>query len=131
MAADMVFAKNREGEMLAVIDVTNQAFSIATNETELGAMAEQYIREAGQRREIPEALREALQNSMLGRGLISTTETYLDGMSTYLLKLGPENLGKGATPIDLRIAASFPAFTTRLRLQDMARLLAEGLLDSM
>jgi hypothetical protein len=131
MAADMVFAKNGEGEKLAVIDVTNRAFSIVTNETELGAMAEQYIREAGQHREIPEALREAFQNSMLGRGLMSTTESYLDGMSTYLLKLGPENLGKGATPIDLRIAASFPAFAARLRLQDMARLLAAGLADSM
>lgn len=131
MGTGIVYAKNEEGEELAVIDVTNPAFAIAPAEAELAAMAEQYIREAGQRREIPEAMREALRNSMLGRGLISATETYLDGMSTYLLKLGPENLGKGATPIDLRIAASFPAFTTRLRLQDMARLLAEGLVGSM
>jgi hypothetical protein len=127
MGTGIVYAKNEEGEELAVIDVTHPAFAVAANEAELAAMAEQYIREAGQRREIPEPMREALRNSMLGRGLISATETYLDGMSTYLLKLGPENLGKGATPIDLRIGASFPAFTTRLRLQDMARLLAEGL----
>jgi hypothetical protein len=131
MATEIVFAKNEEGETLAVIDVTNPAFAVAITEAELGAMTEQYIREAGQQREIPEGLREALQNSMLGRGLMSATGTFLDGMSTYLLKLGPENLGKGATPIDLRIAASFPAFATRLRLQDMARLLAEGLAGSM
>jgi hypothetical protein len=120
-----------DGVRMAVIDVTHPAFAVAANEAELAAMAEQYVREAGQRREIPEALREALRNSMLGRGIISATETYLDGMSAYLLKLGPENLGEGATPIDLRIASSFPAFATRLRLQDMARLLAEGLAGSM
>jgi hypothetical protein len=131
MGKEIVYAKNEEGEDLAVIDVTNPAFAIAPSDAELAALAEQYIREAGQQRVIPEALREALRKSMLGRGLISTTETYLDGISTYLLKLGPENLGKGATPIDLRIAASFPAFTTRLRLQDMARLLADGLAGSM
>jgi len=51
-------------------------------------------------------------------------------MSTYLLKLGAENLGESASPIDRRIAASFPAFTTRLRLQDVARLLADGLAGS-
>src|SRR5262249_20944745 len=53
----------------------------------------------------------------------------LSGMSTYLLKLGPDSLGEGATPIDRNIAASFPAFATRLRLQDMARLLADGALN--
>ncbi len=127
MAKGMVYAKNDEGEELAVIDVTSPAFAITPSETEVEAMAEQYIREMRQQREIPEALREALRRSLLGRGLMSTGQTYLDGMSTYLLKLGPDNLGKRATPIDLRIAASFPAYATRLRLQDMARLLAEGL----
>jgi hypothetical protein len=90
-------------------------------------MAEQYMREAEQQREIPEALREALRTSMLGRGLMAASGTFLDGMSTYLLKLGLENLGAEATPIDRRIAAWFPAFTARLRLADMARLMAEGL----
>jgi hypothetical protein len=131
MSNDVAYAMTDDGVRMAVIDVTHPAFAVAANEAELAAMAAQYIREAGQQREIPEALREALRNSMLGRGLISATETYLDGMSTYLLKLGPQNLGKGATPIDLRIAASFPAFATRLRLQDMARLLAEGIAGSM
>jgi len=53
--------------------------------------------------------------------------SFLDGMSTYRLKLGPDNLWAGASPIDRSIAATFPAFTSRLRLQDMAQLIAEGL----
>ena len=127
MRIDVVYATTSEGVKLAVIDVTNPTFTVGATDAELAAMAEQYILEAGRQHEIPEALREALRNSMLGRGLMAASGTFLDGMSTYLLKLGPENLGEGATPIDQRIAASFPAFTARLRLQDMARLLADGL----
>jgi hypothetical protein len=128
--ADVVYAKTEQGGELAVIDVTNPAFGVAATDAELAAMAEQYILEAGKQQEVPAALREALRNSMLGRGLMAATGTFLDGMSTYLLKLGPENLGMEASPIDKKIAASFPAFTARLRLQDMARLLADGLVRS-
>jgi hypothetical protein len=127
MRTDIVYAMTDEGEKLAVIDVTNPAFAVSATDNELMTMAEQYILEAGRQQEIPAALREALRSSKLGRGLMAASGTFLDGMSTYLLKLGPENLGNGAGPIDQRIAASFPAFTARLRLQDMARLMAEGL----
>jgi hypothetical protein len=127
MRTEILYAKTEDGVSLAVIDVTTPVFAVSATDAELAAMSEQYIREAAQQREIPEALREALLSSMLGRGLMAASGTYLDGMSTYLLKLGPENLGAEASPIDRRIAASFPAFAARLRLQDMARLLADGL----
>jgi hypothetical protein len=116
-----------DGVSLAVIDVTHPAFAMATNDTELEAMSHQFVLESRQRQEIPAALRDALRTSMLGRGLTEASGTFLSGMSTYLLKLGPDNLGTEAGPLDRRIAASFPALVTRLRLQDMARLLADGL----
>jgi hypothetical protein len=127
MKTDVVYAMTDEGEKLAVIDVTNASFAVSATDEELAAMAEQYILEAGRQQEIPAALREALRSSKLGRGLMAASGTFLDGMMTYQLKLGPENLGDGASPIDQRIAASFPAFTARLRLQDMARLMQDGL----
>jgi len=127
MRTDIVYAMTDDGEKLAVIDVTNPAFAVSATDEELAAMSEQYILEAGRQQEIPAALREALRSSKLGRGLMAASGTFLDGMTTYQLKLGPENLGEGFNPIDQRIAASFPAFTARLRLQDMARLMADGL----
>jgi hypothetical protein len=127
MATGISYAETEMGVKTAVIDVTNPAFAVTATDGELDAMAEQYVREAGQQREMPVALREALRNSMLGKGLMAATGTFLDGMTTYLLKLGPENLGADASPIDRRIAASFPAFAARLRLQDVARLLADEL----
>jgi hypothetical protein len=127
MGIETVYAMRDGGVKTAVIDVTNPAFAVTATDAELEAMGEQYIREAEQQSEIPEAVREALRNSLLGRGLMAASGSFLDGMSTYLLKLGPENLGEEFTPIDRRIAASFPAFAARLRLQEMARLMAEGL----
>lgn len=127
MGTDLVYAKTEDGRELAVIDVTNPAFAVSATDAELSAMAKQYICEAGQQHQMPAALREALRSSMLGRGLMAAAGTFLDGISTYLLKLGPENLGEGASPIDRRIAASFPAFAARIRLADMAQLLADGL----
>jgi hypothetical protein len=127
MNSDILHATTESGEKLAIIDVTNPAFAVTVADPEIAALEEQYILEAGRQQEIPAALREALRSSKLGRGLMAASGTFLDGMSTYQLKLGPENLWNGASPIDKRIAASFPAFTARLRLQDMARLLADGL----
>lgn len=115
-----------DGVRLPVIDVTDPAFAMATSDVELEAMSDQFVLESRVRQEIPAALRDALRRSMLGRGLMEASGTFLSGMNTYLLKLGPDNLGTDANPLDRRIAASFPALVTRLRLQDMARLLADG-----
>jgi hypothetical protein len=127
MRDGVLYARTEEGEELPVIDVTNPAFAVEATEAELEGKAEQFVREAEQWKEIPEALREAWQQSKLAKALMAAAGTFLDGMSTYQFKLGPENLGADATAMDMKIAASFPAFSTRLRLQDMARLLAEGL----
>lgn len=131
MGTSVVYAKTEDGLELPVIDVTNPAFAVSATEEEIAAMLEQFVRESAQRAEISAALQQALQTSVFGRALMAASGTFLDGMSTYRLKLGPENLGAEATSIDRRIAGSFPAFTSRIRMQDMARLLAEGLTDAL
>lgn len=72
-------------------------------------------------------MRFALRGSSIARGLWRAEGTYLDGMTTYLFKLGPKNLGSYAVAADRKIAASLPALAVRLRLADMARLLADAL----
>ena len=123
----VVYAMTECGVRTAVIDVTHPAFAVTVSDEELAAMEKQYLTEMGRQTEVPTAVQEALRNSTLGRGLMAASGTFLDGMSTYLLKLGPENLGDGATAIDKRIAASFPAVVARVRLADVARLIADGL----
>jgi hypothetical protein len=48
-------------------------------------------------------------------------------LPTYVFKLGPAHLGSCDSPLDRRLAASFPALTMRIRLQDMVTQLANGL----
>jgi hypothetical protein len=127
MTGGVLYAMTDEGERLPVIDVTNPAFAVVASEGEVAALTDRFLMESNERREIPAPLREALQRSRLGRAITAASGTFLTGMNTYLLKVGPDNLGASADATDRRIAASFPALMSRLRLQDVARLLADGL----
>jgi hypothetical protein len=115
--------------LLPIVDVTNPAFALSPSEDELAAMRTQFVTESTQNHEVSPELRAALGRSRLGRGLMSARGTFLTGLNTYLLKLGPDNLPADCDPIDKRIAASFPSVTARLRLQDMAALTSEGLIE--
>ena len=124
----ILYAAHQDGIDLAVVDITHPAFAVVVTDDELAAMADQHIVELAQQRAMAPAIQQALEQSQIGRSLRAASGSYLAGMPTYILKLGPENLGAAETsPIDRRIAASFPAFALRVRLQDIARLLADGL----
>jgi hypothetical protein len=127
MKTEILYARTVEGVELPIVDATNAEFAVAPTEAELSALCEEYVAASRRRRETPAPMVEALKSTRIGRGLMAASGTYLDGMTTYLLKVGAENLGESAHPIDRQIAASFPGLMTRVRLQDMARLLAESL----
>src|SRR5262249_43362672 len=126
MLQQRFFATTSEGLTLPIVDVTHPDFAIDVNESALEAMNRQFVTESASRRHLAPSIREALQHSMLGRSLLAASGTFLGGLPTYLLKLGPQNAGEWATPLDKTIVGSFPAFAARLRLQDMARLLADS-----
>jgi hypothetical protein len=68
------------------------------------------------------------RQSILLRGLLDPGASFLSGMNTYLMKLGPGNLGKGYSKrLDLKVAASVQTMGVRIRLEQMARLIADGL----
>jgi hypothetical protein len=121
------------GQLLPVIDLSQPAFAITLSDQELAAKADAYRREEERRARIPRWLLRPLLNfllrrSELARRLRGGNGTFLDGMSTYRLKLGPAGLDPAwAAPIDRVIAASPPCLFLRLRLQDMAELLADDL----
>lgn len=124
----------KDGDLeLPIIDVTHPAFAVALTEEELDAEVARFLAGPQPFTKLPPFLRRALlglflRKSLLARGIRKSEAAFLPGLSTYLLKLGPDNLGEAyATPIDRRIAASVPALSVRLRLQDMAMLLAETL----
>jgi hypothetical protein len=127
MNPEIFYTTTDDGSLLAIIDVTNPAFTATASDAELAELEQKFILASKQREQMSAEVIQVLQNSVLGRGLIAASGTFLSGLNTYMFKLGPDNLGTNANPIDKQIAASFPAFTMRLRLQDMARMLADAL----
>lgn len=130
--ADIRTAQTDDGQTWPVIDITHPAFAHEPTDAELEAAGAAFLAEAARRARIPRfihrlILRVVLRKSLLGPGLLAASGGFVTGLNTYLLKLGPDNLPAGANAIDRRIAESFPAVSTRLRLKDVARLLAEDL----
>lgn len=131
--AGVSYAVTDDGIELPVIDVTHPAFALHPSPGELAAMRTEILTQLEKGARMPAALRWVLfrvmaLGSRLIRAIQASSGTFQDGTSTYLMKLGAENLGAGyASKLDRRIAASAAVVTLRLRLQDTARLLAEGL----
>lgn len=126
------YAVTNDGLELPVLDVTHPAFACELSDEKQAQMVERFLAEQRRFSRLPRWLRNALlrfflRGSRIARGLRRAEGTFLDGMTTYLFKLGPKNLGSYAVPADRKILRSLPAVSVRLRAADMARLLAEGL----
>jgi hypothetical protein len=127
------YAIATDGLELPIVDVTHPAFALALTDAELAQRLAAYLAEPLPLAKVPAFLRGPLlrfllRGSVLARGMSGVEGGFLSGMATYLLKLGPDNLGAAyARPIDRRIAATVPILTVRLRLQDMVTLLCDAL----
>jgi hypothetical protein len=127
------YALTADGLELPVIDVTHPAFALAMTDAEQSAAIDAFLAQEQPFAMLPAIVRRLLmrfflRGSVLAGGIRGARGTFLSGMDTYLFKLGPDNIGAvTAHPIDRRIAEALPAMAMRLRLQDMARLLADAL----
>jgi hypothetical protein len=110
-----------------VIDVTHPAFALALTREDLAAIYEKHVEEFRKQPALSPQMRETLSASVIGSALIASSGTFLAAIPTYYLKVGAQNVAPGGHPIDRAIAGSAPATLIRQRLQDMARLLADGL----
>lgn len=128
------YALTTDGLELPVVDVTHPAFALNVTDTEQRTLTEKFLQDRGSFAGLPAPLRNVLlrfllRGSILADGIRKAQDTFMSGMHTYLLKLGPKMLGSAYTkPIDRRIASSFPVLAVRWRLQDVAQLMAEALL---
>ena len=129
----VVFATTADGLRLPVIDVTHPAFAIPDDPASVAAMRDAFMAWDRRNGRIPRIVTQLLmwlasQRSRLLRKVMSSENGYLDSISTYLFKLGPDNLPPGFdSPTDRKVAAAPHVTMVRLRMQQMARLLAEAL----
>jgi hypothetical protein len=126
------YAITDDGLELPVVDVTHPAFKLDLGEDEQRELVAHFLAEQERFVRAPPWLRRLmmrffLRGSLIARGLRNAEGSFLDGMTTYLFKVGARNLGSYAVPADKRIASSLPGLSVRVRLSDMARLLANTL----
>ncbi|MEO7108950.1 MAG: hypothetical protein ABI183_00815 [Polyangiaceae bacterium] len=127
------YALTDEGIELPVIDITHDTFAVSLTETDRDELLLQFLKEQEPLLQMNPWIRNALlrvvlRGSILAKAIRQSRRSYLSGLGTYLLKLGPGHMGAAyAKPIDIRIAASLPALGARIRLQDVAHLLADTL----
>jgi hypothetical protein len=129
------YAEGPEGLRLALIDIGHPEFRVGLADEVLermgGAFIEEQTRAQGSwaRRFFNQVvLPRILRRSRIGRGLLGARDATLDGLTTYLMKLGPNHLDASwANELDRRIAASFPGLSLRLRMQDVTELLEAAL----
>lgn len=131
----MIFAKTSDGLSLPVIDVTDPEFAVADDPASLAQRTKEFADWERERRRLPKflerlLLRLAAKRSRLVRALFQSEDGYLDGISTYVMKLGDKNLPPGFdSSIDRKIAAAPHVPLLRLRMQQIATLLADALVE--
>ena len=132
-----VSAATRDGTLLPVIDVTDPRFAVPDDPDSLRRLFDAAHEEERRNRRIPRfimrlLLRSAAKKSLLVRAIFSADTTFLDGITTYVMKLGADNLPPPYdSPMDRRLAASPHLTLLRLRTQQVARLLADSLADDL
>jgi hypothetical protein len=132
----LVLAKTREGFDLPVIDFTDPRFAVP-DAVAAEAFYQAFIDAERRRRYVPKfiwriMLRRAARESLLVRALFSNQTGYLDSISTYMMKLGPDLIGPPFdTPMDRRFLSSPHVPLVRLRMYQVARLVADALVDAL
>jgi hypothetical protein len=127
-----VTAATRAGQMMPVIDITDPRFAVPDDPDSLSHLFKRAHEEERRRRRPPKfilrwMLRRAAKRSLLIRTLFEGDTTFLDGITTYVMKLGPANLPPPYdSPMDRRVAASPHMTLLRLRIQQVAMLVADG-----
>ncbi|HEY6259127.1 MAG TPA: hypothetical protein VIY51_25400 [Xanthobacteraceae bacterium] len=133
----VTYARTREGFDLPVIDVTSPRFAVPDDPAMVRGCHEAYMAGERRRRRIPKfimgmMLRSAARKSRLVRAMFNPNEGFLDGISTYVMKLGADNLVPPYdTPMDRRVAAAPHVVLVRLRMQQVAHLIAEEIVDDL
>jgi hypothetical protein len=130
----VVFATTADGLRLPVIDVTHQEFAVPDDPASLAAARDAFVAWDRRNRRAPAfvtrlLVRLAARRSLLLRKILDSDSGYLDSITTYILKLGADHLPPGFDgPMDRKVAVSPHMTLVRLRMQQIAKLMAEALL---
>jgi len=133
------YAFTNKGVELPVLDITHPLFIESINEEKLNNMLKEIEKKGDERAESFNKMPSFLKNFLAKRSYImagfllkDTNDTFLSGMSTLMMKLGPGLIGSGRKKFFDRLGSkSFGAVTLRMRVRDMCKLQTEILLHQL
>lgn len=131
--AGICYAVTDDGLELPVIDLTHPAFALNLSEADLETLQQSFIHDIDSPGKAPGFVRKLVfsfmrSRSIIMRGLMGAEGTFMSGMNTYMMKLGADNLNQSYfSAIDRVMAGSSAGSYVRLRLQDIAHLVADAL----
>ena len=137
VSAPLLVASTRDGVTLPVIDITDPRFAVPDDAASLARLFAQASAEEQRNRRLPKfimrfLLKRAAKRSLLVRALFGGEGSFLDGITTYVMKLGADHLPPPFdSAVDKRVAASAQLKLLRLRTQQVATLLADGIGDAL
>ena len=105
-------ARTADGQELPVIDVTDPRFAVPDDPKAISALFDAYIEAERRQGRVPAfvtrwMMRLAARRSPLLRELLRPNAGFLDGLTTYVMKLGAANLPPPFdSEIDRRLAAA-------------------------
>ena len=129
----LVYAKTNDGLVLPVVDITRPPFAVPDDPASNASLRDTFVEWLRKQQRAPRFLtkiltRLAARRSRLLRTLFQSDQSYLDSITTYILKLGGDHLPAGFdSPLDRRVADTPHAPLLRLRMQQIAKLLATAL----
>ncbi|TDF95017.1 hypothetical protein E1N52_43580 [Paraburkholderia guartelaensis] len=93
----MTCASTVQGQRLPVIDITDPRFALPADSDAITALFASYVADERRRARIPTFVTRLIlalvsRRAPLLRSVVSARSGFLDGLGTYLLKLGPDNL---------------------------------------
>jgi hypothetical protein len=130
---ELCYAFTESGVKLPVLDITHPLFISSIDETALDALGKKAIKQAKSLAENPLLRFFAKRSRTLGGFLPKEKNaTYVSGMSTLMMKLGPGLIGGGGKRfMDRKVAEGFVGMTVRMRLRDICRIQAEALIPKL
>ena len=126
------YAFTNDGVELPVVDVSHPAFALNVTHSEQHQLVEAFLREGPPLHKLPSVVRNLLlrfflRGSVLADGIRRSRAGFMSGMYTYLLKLGARDARKRLCQADRSQDCRLLVLGVRLRLQDVAHLMADTL----
>ena len=138
--AYVTWSSGSETLPIAVIDVTDPSFALEDTAASRATLDASFLEEERRQSRKPRfimnlMLRAGARQSRLLHSLVHPSADYFDGLTTYIVKLGPDHLPPGFnTALDRKVVSTPHVTSIRVRLQQCAYLMADrltGILESL